>query len=119
MAKKTYSSNLIKCRQCGKMFPLDKYHSRYCSHECKMKKRSDFQKKNYSEKAKERRWKLRFELLKDANFTCQYCGRKAPNVILHIDHKIPKSKGGKNEKNNYIVACMDCNLGKHDILLNE
>ena len=61
--------------------------------------------------------KLRFELLKKYNFTCQYCGRKAPEVILQIDHKNPKSKGGKLTEDNLTVACSECNLGKSDILL--
>jgi len=71
----------------------------------------------YREVYKQRRWKLRFEIFKRDNFTCQYCGRKAPNCELQIDHKIPSSKGGKNEENNYITACKECNLGKGDSLL--
>ena len=62
--------------------------------------------------------KLRFEILKRDSFTCQYCGRKAPNVILHVDHIIPVSKGGTNIKTNLVTACQDCNLGKTDVLLN-
>ena len=66
------------------------------------------------------RWqKLRFNTLKRDNFTCQYCGRKAPEVKLHIDHKIPKSKGGLDELNNLITACEDCNLGKGDSLSSQ
>lgn len=65
------------------------------------------------------RLRTRFEVFKRDNFTCQYCGRKAPKVILEIDHKTPKSKGGKNELGNYITACSDCNNGKSDILLNN
>ena len=61
--------------------------------------------------------RLRFLLLKKYDFTCQYCGRKAPDVVLQIDHIHPKSKGGKNKISNYLVACSDCNLGKGDILL--
>lgn len=61
--------------------------------------------------------KLRFQLLKEHNFTCNYCGRSSPKVILEIDHIIPKSKNGINKKSNYTVACKDCNIGKGDILL--
>ena len=67
----------------------------------------------------ERRLKLRFEIFNRDNFTCRYCGRKAPKVILEIDHKFPKSKGGKNEKRNYQTLCKDCNLGKGDKILTE
>ena len=64
-----------------------------------------------------RQLKLRFLIFKKYDFTCQYCGRKAPKVELHIDHIVPKSKGGKNEESNYTVACLECNIGKGDILL--
>ena len=59
-----------------------------------------------------RRYKTRFAVLKRDNFTCQYCGRKAPEVILEVDHIYPKSKGGKNEIDNYKTSCRDCNIGK-------
>ena len=66
-------------------------------------------------KNKSSQWRLRFEILKRDSFTCQYCGRKAPDVELHVDHKYPKSKGGLSIKGNYITACMECNIGKSDI----
>jgi hypothetical protein len=56
--------------------------------------------------------KERFGIFKRDNFTCQYCGRTPPAVVLELDHIIPKSKGGINSTNNYITACFDCNRGK-------
>ncbi len=56
--------------------------------------------------------KQRFTILKRDNFTCRYCGRKIPEVILEIDHIVPVSKGGTNELNNLITSCRDCNRGK-------
>lgn len=56
--------------------------------------------------------KLRFEVFKRDLFTCQYCGRKAPDVVLHVDHIKPVSKGGKNELMNMVTSCLECNLGK-------
>lgn len=56
--------------------------------------------------------KLRFEVFKRDAFTCQYCGKKAPDVILHVDHISPVSKGGDNDILNLITSCSDCNLGK-------
>lgn len=57
---------------------------------------------------------VRFEVFKRDSFTCQYCGCKAPDVILHVDHINPVSKGGDNEIINLITSCADCNLGKSD-----
>ena len=55
------------------------------------------------------------------NFICQYCGRnvKEDKIKLQADHKIPRSKGGKDVFSNFITACEECNLGKGDILLLE
>lgn len=55
---------------------------------------------------------LRFEVFKRDSFTCQYCGRKAPDVVLHIEHITPVSKGGKNTLMNLVTSCVECNLGK-------
>lgn len=44
------------------------------------------------------------------NFCCGYCGIK-PNV-LHIDHIMPLSKGGRHIKSNLIPACKTCNSKK-------
>lgn len=63
--------------------------------------------------------KMRFEVFKRDQFTCQYCGKKAPDVILHVDHIHPVSKGGTNDLLNLITSCQDCNLGKSNNLLNE
>lgn len=63
--------------------------------------------------------KLRFEVFKRDGFTCAYCGKSPPDVILEIDHIEPKSHGGKDDINNLITACFDCNRGKKDISLSK
>lgn len=55
---------------------------------------------------------LRFEVLQRDNFTCRYCGRKAPEVKLHIDHVHPVAEGGTNDIDNLVTACQECNSGK-------
>ena len=56
--------------------------------------------------------KLRFEVFKRDSFTCQYCGRKAPEVVLQCDHIDPVAKGGQNAILNLITSCVECNAGK-------
>lgn len=63
--------------------------------------------------------KLRFEVLKRDSFTCQYCGSKAPDVILHVDHIKSVATGGIGEIINLITSCADCNLGKGPRNLND
>jgi hypothetical protein len=63
--------------------------------------------------------RTRFEVFKRDQFTCQYCGRKPPSIILHCDHILAVADGGGNEEMNLITSCSDCNLGKSDIPLTR
>lgn len=56
--------------------------------------------------------KLRFEIFKRDNFQCIYCGRTPPDVLLQVDHVLPRASGGGNAEINLVTACRDCNLGK-------
>jgi hypothetical protein len=56
--------------------------------------------------------KDRFEVFKRDGFRCQYCGRKTPDVVLEVDHIIPRADGGSDEFENLLTACWDCNRGK-------
>ena len=62
--------------------------------------------------------KTRFEVFKRDKFTCQYCGRMAPDVVLEVDHIKPVSEGGTNGMLNLITSCRDCNRGKGKIRLD-
>lgn len=63
--------------------------------------------------------KIRFEVFKRDSFTCQYCGRSAPDVILHADHIQPVSKDGEDDILNLVTSCFDCNSGKSDRELSD
>jgi hypothetical protein len=56
--------------------------------------------------------RLRFQILRRDRYTCRYCGASAPNVVLVVDHVIPRSRGGTNAAANLVTACEGCNLGK-------
>ncbi|MBU3949914.1 MAG: HNH endonuclease [Proteobacteria bacterium] len=58
---------------------------------------------------------IRYDILKRDNFRCVKCGASPalnPGSQLHIDHKLPWSKGGETEEDNLQTLCSDCNLGK-------
>lgn len=63
--------------------------------------------------------KTRFEVFKRDKFTCQYCGRSSPDVVLNCDHIDPVANGGGNEILNLITSCEACNAGKKDRLLDD
>ena len=65
------------------------------------------------------RKKIRFEVFKRDKFTCQYCGRSAPDVVLQVDHIKPMSKGGGDDILNLATSCFDCNSGKSNRTLDN
>ena len=129
------------CLRCGREYYPKSSMQRYCGSKkerkgCSYKSHKDYEKrfkrtsrcrntnkKYWHDRGKflrqQKQLRLRFQILKKYNFACQYCGKRAPEVVLEIDHKYPKSKGGLNEIENYIVACRDCNLGKGDTILKR
>jgi 5-methylcytosine-specific restriction endonuclease McrA len=55
---------------------------------------------------------MRFQIFQRDQFTCRYCGRKAPDVQLEVDHAIAWKEGGSSNPANLVTACFDCNRGK-------
>jgi 5-methylcytosine-specific restriction endonuclease McrA len=56
----------------------------------------------------------RRNIFKRDKYTCQYCGAQPGPAELTIDHILPKSKGGKSEWTNCVLACLECNARKAD-----
>lgn len=54
----------------------------------------------------------RFEVFKRDSFACQYCGAKAPGVVLQVDHIKPVAEGGTDDVINLTSSCVACNSGK-------
>lgn len=49
------------------------------------------------------------------DYTCQYCGTKElSGNRLTIDHVIPRSRGGRNDFDNTVTCCKQCNNWKAD-----
>lgn len=63
--------------------------------------------------------RVRFEVFKRDLFTCQYCGRRPPDVVLEVDHVIARAEGGSDDPDNLCTSCFDCNRGKADKGLGE
>lgn len=61
--------------------------------------------------------RLRFEVFKRDNFTCQYCGAKPPDTVLEVDHVHPRCEGGADSMENLKTACWNCNRGKAHVPL--
>ncbi len=57
---------------------------------------------------------LRYRVLSRDRFHCVICGRvpKTHQIVIHVDHINPWSKGGETVIENLRTLCSDCNLGK-------
>ena len=114
----------VTCARCGSSFSASDPRRKYCGSKvrrsgCSWLMRVEGRTECRRQKRGTRRLNLRFLTLTKYHYTCQYCGRKAPDVVLHVDHIKPRHYGGTNTLDNLTVACADCNLGKSDILLTE
>lgn len=63
--------------------------------------------------------RTRVEVFKRDRFTCSYCGRTPPEVLLECDHIVPRAAGGSDDLANLTTACATCNRGKAARLLEE
>jgi 5-methylcytosine-specific restriction endonuclease McrA len=74
---------------------------------------------------------VRYSILERDAFTCRYCGKSPPEVVLHVDHVISQldwrqrfgnldaaqaidgtTLNGVNDPANLAASCAQCNLGK-------
>jgi DNA-directed RNA polymerase subunit RPC12/RpoP len=63
--------------------------------------------------------KIKDQLLKAADYKCEYCGVEVNERIAVIDHKIPLKAGGTSEAENLAIACPKCNFLKADKILGS
>lgn len=124
MAKKKILP-LKACLQCWESFePNNTTLQKFCSDNCRLVYKREQQrertKQSLIDGSGHAYLRLRFEVFRRDGFACQYCGRTAKEDIkLHIDHILPKSKGGSLSMDNLITACYECNEGKRDVVLTE
>lgn len=109
----------VDCKRCGKELQKTSPSQKYCGSKrdkvgCSWEVRDE-----KFRKIIDRQIRLRFKILSRDKFTCQYCGSSAPEVVLEVDHIIPKSKGGGNEETNLVTACKKCNLGKSNTTIKH
>ena len=57
---------------------------------------------------------VRYEVLKRAKHRCELCGAHEAQAALHVDHIIPRAKGGSDELSNFQALCITCNTNKRD-----
>lgn len=63
-----------------------------------------------------RRREIVAELARAQRGRCAYCRRKLSTDTTHVDHILPRAKGGRNHQKNLQLTCADCNIQKRDLL---
>lgn len=56
---------------------------------------------------------------RDGGRKCSYCKKELEVKYCTIDHVIPRSRGGKDSFENYVIACHPCNNGKGSKILKD
>lgn len=102
---------LEECLVCKNSFLKTKALSnkKYCNTECL----------NLAEQIRQQGNK--FLILSRDNYRCIYCGSTPilDQIKLTLDHITPFSKGGLETADNLVTCCIECNLSKHDNILND
>lgn len=64
---------------------------------------------------------IREKVFKKTNGKCVYCGCELNFYNFHIDHMKPKSKMTKNKNDikNLVPSCVDCNLLKGNLEIED
>ena len=57
---------------------------------------------------------VRYEVLKRAKHRCELCGAHEEQAALHVDHIVPRAKGGSDDLSNFQALCVTCNTNKRD-----
>ena len=69
--------------------------------------------------------RLRASIIERDNYRCQYCGHKGTKNWdpdgrrWHIDHMLPRSRGGTSKPDNLALSCAKCNIAKHMMTADE
>jgi 5-methylcytosine-specific restriction endonuclease McrA len=91
------------CKRCGVEKPITSFQARK-TNTSKIPKRRAVCRDCFGQD-REISKELKKYILREANYTCYYCGDFGDTV----DHIIPRSKGGTDDAINLLCACERCN----------
>jgi ATP adenylyltransferase len=55
---------------------------------------------------------VRYQVLKESGGKCSLCGATSKDAVLQVEHIVPRTRGGTNNRANLQVLCHRCNGGK-------
>ena len=63
--------------------------------------------------------RLEINEYRQQHWNCWYCKEHLLNKVIHVDHRLPVSRGGRNEIENLVLTCAECNFSKNDMTDDE
>jgi hypothetical protein len=95
------------------MMPLNTISNDIMKNSVEKKIDDEILKQKYLDNKNIARAGIRWQVFERDDFKCVACGASAQDgAILHVDHIIPRSKGGEDIMENYQTLCHLCNIGK-------
>lgn len=61
---------------------------------------------------------MKYALYTETNCRCAHCGQHIEYAESTVDHVVPISKGGTNEKSNLAILCESCNQEKYNHVID-
>lgn len=110
------------CTDCGETKPLDEFaiqrtkrtgRTSYCK-PCGADRRRRWAKENPG-KVRRNRWKVavdRHAIFERDEGVCHLCGDPAERENFHLDHVVPRARGGSDDPSNLKVSHPACNMAK-------
>lgn len=71
----------------------------------------------YPENQEASRDPIKLKVLERDEYTCQNCGKYDEHC--HVDHILPRSRGGSNKLDNLQALCASCNSSKGALTMDE
>jgi 5-methylcytosine-specific restriction endonuclease McrA len=99
----------ISARQRFEILKRDNFTCRYCGR-CRVSELDEHEFQRLSRLAANQE-AMREMLLRQIGFK--------PDVVLEVDHVVPRSRGGTDDPDNLITSCQDCNRGKAGVPLDS
>lgn len=108
-----------ECEWCGKNYLTPHPESLYCSDRCRNTTRERRRRAREYDAPGEYRWTQVVALWMALDQRCAYCLTHLPLTRMQVEHVVPLSRGGRNDRTNILPACGPCNAEKSDRTPNE
>lgn len=99
------------CTECGELLTNDRFRNRTARKNSSAKCKKCLNRKQANKSMTVRHTNFLTSVFGD---DCPYCNKCLDIETVHVEHFIPRSKGGKDKDSNLLRVCSSCNSSKSD-----